>query len=150
MNFNGKHVFITGASAGIGEEFARQLHAKGAKVTLVARREERLASISKELNEVRAESAGYIVCDLTKIESEGNTLGLKALCEKVREQSIDVFISNAGFGSFGAFDELSVEREQEMIFSKTWRFPSLGLAETESTWPTLHMKGFFITVFLTY
>ena len=54
QDFSGKHAIITGASSGIGAEFARQLHGRGARVTLVARRKPALEQLAHELNRLRA------------------------------------------------------------------------------------------------
>ena len=60
----GRHVFVTGASGGLGEHFARLLAAAGAVVTLTARQERELAEI---VGQIRADGgrAGYVVMDVT-------------------------------------------------------------------------------------
>ena len=105
-----KHALVTGASAGLGAEFARQAHARGYRVTLVARREERLRELCAEFNALRAESAVYRVADLGAIDSD-----LKDICRWVGEARIDLLINNVGFGSCGEFDKLDLVREREMV-----------------------------------
>jgi uncharacterized protein len=106
-----KTVLITGASSGIGEAFARKLATQKENLLLVARSEDRLASICNELRQAHKISADYIAIDLTKPDSpqkifeETNRRGLE----------IETLINNAGFGSLGAFTEQKLERELEMI-----------------------------------
>jgi len=112
----GKTALITGASAGIGAEFARQLHLAGADVILVARRKEKLQVFCDSLNAIRPNSAKAIVADLTQDQSSNSeTFGLKELCHFIESTPIDILINNAGIGSFGYFDVLPLDRELEMI-----------------------------------
>ncbi len=85
MDMNGKTVLLTGGSAGIGREMARQLKAKGASVILTGRDPARLAAIEAEGFEVLA-------ADLS------NPAGVDALVEALGERAIDVLINNAGLG----------------------------------------------------
>jgi len=85
-----KVVVVTGASAGIGAELARQLAAKGAKVVLAARRKEELDAVAKGLGE----HALAVVTDVTK---RGDVEHLaKAAIERFGR--IDVWVNNAGRG----------------------------------------------------
>lgn len=96
---------ITGASSGIGEEFARQLSAKGYDIIAVARRFDRLEKLKDELpTEVTP-----IACDLS------STKECIELFEKVKNENIDIVINNAGFGLLGTFLENDLERELSMI-----------------------------------
>lgn len=96
---------ITGASSGIGRDIARVLSKKGYDLIVVARRKERLKELQKELP-----THVQILCyDLSKKEE------VFALFEEVKNEEIDVFISNAGFGLFGEFKETDLDRELEMI-----------------------------------
>lgn len=103
--FAGKLIAITGASSGIGAEFAKQLSAKGASVFLIARREERLKSICDECGK----NASYEVSDLSK-ENE-----IKRIGKILQDKKIDILINNAGIGSFGYFEELDPDKELKMI-----------------------------------
>lgn len=112
-NFSGARVFITGASSGIGEEFARQLHAQGAEIMMVARREERLAALADSFNRIRHGSAAYQTADLSELaESPAQSHFLE---KYFKENRVDILINNAGFGSFGRFEELSLESEVRMV-----------------------------------
>jgi len=96
---------ITGASAGIGEEFARQLSARGHDLILVARRKERLEQLAEEL----PTKASVIECDLT---TEADKLAAKV---KRRRLQVDLLVNNAGFGLRGRFLGLDPKREAEMV-----------------------------------
>ncbi len=95
---------VTGASSGLGRDMARALHARGYDLILVARREERLRELQKELS-----NAEIIAMDLSVPDN------CMALYESLKEREIDVVINNAGFGAFGFFDEVSLETELSMI-----------------------------------
>ena len=97
---------ITGASAGLGEEFARQLSAKGWQLVLAARRKDRLEALAKELGNARA-----VVADLAR---PGATSALMADIEAAGEQ-VEMLINNAGFGLIGRFAEREPEPLREMI-----------------------------------
>ena len=96
---------ITGASAGIGEEFARQLAGRGYDLILVARRRDRLEHLAEQL----PTTAHVVDCDLVSDAA--------SLPGKVEELGVDVdlLVNNAGFGFRGRFLELDPEREAEMV-----------------------------------
>lgn len=96
---------ITGASSGIGEEFAKQLSKKGYDVILVARRTDKLEALSKKLRT----NAKIIKADLSDEKQ------VKKLYEEVKNENIDILINNAGFGTLGEFNEIELEKELEMI-----------------------------------
>ena len=98
---------ITGASAGLGAEFARQCRARGETIVLVARREDRL----EELRRTLGDSVFVHVADLARsdrIEEMLRWLEAEGL-------EIDTLINNAGFGATGAFADAPRERLLEMI-----------------------------------
>lgn len=97
---------ITGASAGLGVEFARQLSAKGHRLVLVARRKDRLEALAKELGNARA-----VALDLGK---SGAVTKLMADVDSAGEY-IDLLVNNAGFGLVGRFAELDAKRQRDMI-----------------------------------
>jgi len=107
--FEGKIAAITGASSGIGREFATQLHSFGCKVILIARREELLRQITEELNASTPDSARWIKADLTD-EDE-----LKQVISIICDEQVDILVNNAGRGSFGPFDQLDIKTELELI-----------------------------------
>jgi len=102
---------ITGASAGIGTELARQLAARGHNVTLVARRRERLEQLGEELRRAHGVAADVHVCDLA--DDAARTKLIVAV--KAGERDVDVLVNNAGYGSFGKFHELELASETGMV-----------------------------------
>jgi len=100
---------ITGASSGIGEQFARQLAARGHRLVLVARRAERLERLAAQLEADHSVSSHVIAADL------GDDPG--AVVDRVGELSlaIDLLVNNAGFGTWGRFWELDPGREAEEV-----------------------------------
>jgi len=102
---------ITGASSGIGEEFARQLASQGHDLVLVARSENALRELCDELVLREKISANYVVLDLTEKDAD------EKLFAETENKGIEVdwLINNAGFGSAGDFSTLPLERELAMI-----------------------------------
>jgi uncharacterized protein len=106
-----KVTLITGASSGIGEEFARQLAAEKHNLVLVARSEKALHELCDELMLKHNVIAHYFVLDLAEPDAD-----LKLLEETERHGfEVDWLINNAGFGSVGDFAKLEIDRELQMI-----------------------------------
>lgn len=102
---------ITGASSGIGAEFARYHARKGGDVILTARRAEALEALKAELEQGHGIKAHVFALDL---EAEG---GAQALYDQVKAAglSVDVLINNAGFGGQGKHIERPLAEEMGMI-----------------------------------
>jgi NADP-dependent 3-hydroxy acid dehydrogenase YdfG len=101
MTWKDKVVFVTGASAGIGEAVAREAVRMGAKVVLAARRKERVEALAHELGR---EHALGVVCDVTR---DGD---LEAAIECAHAFGpLDAMIANAGFGVGGRLVKLSLD-----------------------------------------
>ncbi|MDL2236372.1 SDR family oxidoreductase [Christensenellaceae bacterium OttesenSCG-928-K19] len=96
---------ITGASSGIGRAMAARLAEDGYDLIITARRKDRL----EELQSLLKVDVEIITADLTH-EDE-----CYALWEQVKDSPIDIFINNAGFGVFGAFDKTDLAREVDML-----------------------------------
>jgi len=96
---------VTGASSGIGAEFAIELGRRGYELVLVARRRERLEEVAARVDT----NAHVVECDLTDdalwLPRRVAELGLE----------IDLLVNNAGFGTWGRFVELDVQREIDQI-----------------------------------
>ena len=109
---NGREVaLITGASMGIGEELARVFAAEGRDVVLVARSEDKLRSLGKELEEAHGITAHVVPADLTDPSAPANifaSLDGKGL-------QLDYLVNNAGFGAQGAFAALPLQLQINML-----------------------------------
>lgn len=101
---------VTGASSGIGEAYARQLAAEGFDLTLVARREERLQALARELSGAHGIRAEVIAADLSTEE------GIGRVAKAIEDMAdLSLLINNAGFGTRGDFVEVDLERHMDMI-----------------------------------
>ena len=102
---------VTGASAGIGRELALLFAADGHDVVLVARNVKKLEELSAELAKTHGIKAHVIAADL------GHHAAPAAVVDQVssRGLTIDFLVNNAGFGSNGAFVDLDLKRELEMV-----------------------------------
>ena len=102
---------ITGASSGIGKEFARYHAAKGGDLILTARRETELMALKAELEAAQKITAHVFALDL------GVEGGADALVQAVTGASlkVDILINNAGFGGHGLHVERDLASEQAMI-----------------------------------
>lgn len=100
-------VLITGASSGIGKDFAKLLIHKYDELVLVARNDERLKKLKEELNKVPNKRIKIIPLDL----------GNRKNCEKLFEENkdVDLLINNAGFGDCGYFDKTDLDKDIDMI-----------------------------------
>lgn len=101
-----KVALVTGASAGLGVEFARQLGARGYRLVLAARRKERLEELASELGNARA-----MAIDLS---APGSVARLNADLADHGEV-VDLLVNNAGFGLIGRFAELGANRQHQMV-----------------------------------
>ena len=97
---------ITGASAGLGVDFARQLSAKGKRLVLVARRKDRLDALAAELGNARA-----VEMDLGEAGAADRLMADLA----AHGEQVELLVNNAGFGLTGRFAELDGQRQRQMI-----------------------------------
>jgi short-subunit dehydrogenase len=102
---------ITGASSGLGAEFARQLAAKGYDVALTARRRDRLDALAREIASAHGVSTLVIEADLAK--REGPATIVAALDQRALVP--ELLVNNAGYGMHGPALEADVGRTVEMI-----------------------------------
>src|SRR6266567_8043470 len=111
MKLDGCNALITGASAGIGREFARQLARRARSVILIARREQKLNELRDELNQQYPKLAiSFRRTDLASLTE------LNELLEWLDHERIDVdlLINNAGLGDSGAFATSNPVRNEQM------------------------------------
>ena len=101
---------VTGASSGIGRDMSRYLFKLGYNLILVARDEQKMIELKKELqSSEKTEDIIIIPADLSKQEE----------CVKVYNESkkfnVDLLVNNAGFGTFGEFTKTDLEKEINLI-----------------------------------
>jgi hypothetical protein len=105
-----ERALVTGASAGLGAEFARQLAAAGTDLVLSARRLDRLEELAHELRAKHGVQVEVIQADLTK--DEGLSRLERALASG---PAIDLLVNNAGFGGRGGFAKGDVADHLTMV-----------------------------------
>lgn len=105
-----RRALVTGASAGLGEEFARQLGARGTDLVLVARREDRLEALAAHLR-AGGRDVEVLVADLATDEGQSR---VEARLQDTA-QPVDLLVNNAGFGAYGDVADLSVETQLRMV-----------------------------------
>lgn len=103
---SGQHAFVTGASSGIGREFALQLAAQGYTVTAVARREARLQELVSQLP---GEGHQYLVADL------GTQAGVALATEALQGKRVNLLINNAGLSVFDPFFASELEAQSNIL-----------------------------------
>lgn len=112
MNLDNCSAVITGASAGIGREFARQLASRARTLVLVARREQRLNELRDELRNRNGQLAVHPqvvdLCDRSQVDELVRWLEQNKI-------DIDFLINNAGLGDYGSFATSPAQRDDEML-----------------------------------
>lgn len=104
----GEWALVTGASSGIGREFARALARGGVSVAITARRADRLAALATELEEIHSVRTRSVPLDL------GESGAAERLAAAVADLEVGILVNNAGFGSIGPFAEQDPARVREM------------------------------------
>ncbi|HTB30978.1 MAG TPA: SDR family NAD(P)-dependent oxidoreductase [Bacteroidia bacterium] len=123
------YALITGASKGIGKEFAVSLAKRKYNLLLVARTEPLLSEIAKELEEKYKISVQYNAIDLSAADAADDIL---TWCQK-GGFDISVLVNNAGYGLVGAFEKLSLDEQLNMM----WLNMSTMVQLTHHTIPLL-------------
>jgi short-subunit dehydrogenase len=103
MTATSRHrALVTGASAGIGAEFARQLAARGCDLVLTARRADRLEALATELRAARGIEVDVVADDLADPAAPARIVAAATRDDR----SIDILINNAGYGVPGRYDKV--------------------------------------------
>jgi short-subunit dehydrogenase len=105
----GAWALITGASSGIGKEFARQLAKQKFNLVLVARRKERLSSLAEELEKTNNINVTCIALDLT------DPAFISKIVQHTCEIDIGLLVNNAGFAVSGNFLESSIQKQSKLL-----------------------------------
>jgi short-subunit dehydrogenase len=122
MKLDGCNALITGASAGIGLEFARQLAPHARSIILIARREERLAKLGAELQQKHPNVGVYI----RKVDLADVAQGKELLGWLDRERiGVDLLVNNAGLGDSGLFAASDASRDERMLLVNVLALTSL-------------------------
>ena len=131
---------VTGASAGIGTEFCRQLAAKGYQLVLVARREDKLQAVADELRNSHDADSVIITADLSKRDT------CEQIVKRLEEEDIDIeyLVNNAGYGLPGNFHVPDWQEHADFI-------QVMMTAVCELTWRLLpgmrdRKKGYIVNV----
>jgi short-subunit dehydrogenase len=110
MSSTRKLAAVTGASEGLGKEFARQLAAEGYDLLIIARRPALLDELKADLETKYAVNVEPIPCDLSKPDE------LKQIEDRLeKEESLEILVNNAGFGLGDAFPNVDPDKEELMI-----------------------------------
>jgi short-subunit dehydrogenase len=110
-SLKGKTALVTGASSGLGVDFARELARRGCRLVLVARREELLKKLQGELQSQHGITAIVMTLDL------GDEGAPQMLYDALKAQqvSVDILVNNAGFGVFGLELEIPWDKTRQML-----------------------------------
>jgi short-subunit dehydrogenase len=108
---SGSTALVTGASSGIGADVARQLAERGHGVTLVARREDRLTALAREIESKLHVRTDVVACDLSDAAARDRLVAEIA----ARGLHVSILVNNAGFGSAGSFQDLDLDNELRMV-----------------------------------
>lgn len=105
----GEWALVTGASSGIGAEFARVLAREGVSLVLTARREDRLRSLAGELEKRHSVATRIVALDLAGPD------GPDRLASALQDIEIGILVNNAGVGYVGRFDKQDAERLRRLV-----------------------------------
>jgi hypothetical protein len=110
-SLKGKTALVTGASSGLGVDFARELARRGCRLVLVARREELLKKLQGELQSQHGITAIVMTLDL------GDEGAPQMLYDALKAQqvNVDILVNNAGFGVFGLELEIPWDKTRQML-----------------------------------
>jgi uncharacterized protein len=139
IDYSSQTIIVTGASSGLGTEFARQLARRGSNLVLVARRADRLDTLADELR------SAYGVTVNTAARDLGQPNAGRALRGELESLGIHAtgLVNNAGFGTHNAFTDEDPERLQDMIALNVGALVDLSRAYID---PLTRRAGILINV----
>ncbi|CRK57160.1 short-chain dehydrogenase/reductase SDR [Alloactinosynnema sp. L-07] len=108
---NGQTALVTGASSGIGADYARAFAAQGADLILVARREDKLAELAAELRSAHGRQVDVVAADLS-LPDVGRDVAARV---EALGRTVDILVNNAGFATHGALAAADPDRLVEQI-----------------------------------
>lgn len=109
FDFSSTTTLVTGASSGLGVEFARQIAARRGDLVLVARTQERLDAVAEELRAKHQVEITALPADLS------DPAGVGEVIRFATNRGINVLVNNAGFGTYGKFADLDAAREHAEV-----------------------------------
>src|ERR1700712_4447023 len=109
--FSGTYALVTGASSGLGEEFARQLAHRGCKLVLSGRSRAKLQNLASALAPRNGVATRVVTADLAQ---PGGAEQLALIVDDLGV-TIDHLVNNAGFGSAGEFADSDINRQTTMV-----------------------------------
>jgi NAD(P)-dependent dehydrogenase (short-subunit alcohol dehydrogenase family) len=134
----GRHVLITGASSGLGEHFARLCARCGARVTVAARRREKLEALISELSTLGAAGASALSLDVT---DEGSI----AACFEALDAPLDVLVNNAGIADAGAALDIPIDAFDRVIATNLRGVWSMSTSAARS-WSAAKRPGVIVNI----
>jgi len=140
MKVQGKTVWITGASSGIGEALAVELFGRGATLILSARNEARLNELKARLDSISPGRCHVVVCDVTSQPA------IDTAIEKVRQiaNRIDILINNAGVSQRSYAIETSLEVVRELL--EVNFFSAVAVTKGLLTWMISQGGGHLVVI----
>jgi short-subunit dehydrogenase len=109
--WRGKWALVTGASAGIGMAFAAELAAGGTNLVLTARRKDRLDELAQKLSAANKINVEVCAADLTQPSAPDQIFAFT----RSKGIEVDLLINNAGFGAYGEFPSIEMQRLLDMV-----------------------------------
>ena len=106
---NRQIALITGATSGIGAEYARRLSSDGYDLIITGRRSEKVHALADELARV---NGGHVEVHIVELS---DTVQVNDLIEKIQDRNIDLLVNNAGFGTTGLFHREPFDHYEKMI-----------------------------------
>ena len=134
MEYKGKTALITGASSGIGLDYAKEFARRGANVILVARRQQELAKLADQITKEFGVETHVIAMDLATLKAGDELVAAVAK----GKHGVDILVNNAGFGTSGRLENEKRERVQQEIVLNVATLTDL----TAAFLPAMVKKGF--------